>query len=127
MEYQARCHCGRVRFSFRSPEITAGKRCNCSLCVRRGAVVSPTYIPDADFTPHSDERDLSVYLWNDKVMRHYFCRTCGIYTYGAVAGEDGNDRYRVNLGCVDGLDALALDITITDGKALPLADAPRVT
>src|SRR5258708_39870218 len=40
MEYHARCHCGRVRFSFRSPEITAGKRCNCSLCVRRGAVLS---------------------------------------------------------------------------------------
>jgi hypothetical protein len=51
MEYHARCHCKRVRFSFRSPEITAGKRCNCSLCVRRGAVLSPTYIPDADFTP----------------------------------------------------------------------------
>ena len=78
MEYHARCHCGRVRFSFRSSKITAGIRCNCSLCVRRGA----------------------------------------------VPGEDGNDRYRVNLGCVDGLDALALDITITDGKALPLADAP---
>ena len=127
MEYYARCHCGRVRFSFRSPEITAGKRCNCSLCVRRGAVLSSIYIPDADFTPHADERDLSVYLWNDKVMRHYFCKTCGISTYGAVAGEDGKDRYRVNLGCVEGLDALALDITIIDGKALPLADAPRVT
>jgi hypothetical protein len=124
MEYHARCHCNRVRFSFRSPEITAGKRCNCSLCVRRGAVLSPTYIPDADFTLHTDERDLTVYLWNDKVMRHYFCKTCGIYTYGAVAGEDGRDRHRVNLGCVQGLDALALDITIVDGKALPLADAP---
>jgi hypothetical protein len=116
-----------VRFSFHSPEITAGTRCNCSLCVRRGALLSSTYIPDADFTPHADERDLSVYLWNDKVMRHYFCKACGISTYGAVAGEDGKDRYRVNLGCVEGLDALALDITIIDGKALPLADAPRVT
>ena len=24
MEYKARCHCGRVHFSFRSPEITTG-------------------------------------------------------------------------------------------------------
>ena len=93
MEYHARCHCGRVRFAFRSPEITAGIRCNCSLCVRRGAVLSSNYIPHADFTPHADEHDLSLYLWNDKVMRHYFCENCGIYTYGAVAGEDGgNDR-----------------------------------
>ena len=89
-------------------------------------MLSPTYIPNADFTPHADERDLTVYLWNDKVMRHYFCKTCGIYTYGAVAGEDGKDRYRVNLGCVEGLDALALDITIVDGKALPLANADSV-
>jgi hypothetical protein len=60
-------------------------------------------------------------------MRHYFCKTCGISTYGAVAGEDGKDRYRVNLGCVEGVNALAPDITIIDGKALQLADAPRVT
>jgi len=89
-------------------------------------VLSSTYIPEADFTPHVDERDLTVYLWNDKVMRHYFCRTCGISTYGAVAGGDGKYRYRVNLGCVEGLDALALYITIVDGKALPLADSPCV-
>ena len=30
MEYKARCHCGRVRFSFRGPEINTGRRCNCS-------------------------------------------------------------------------------------------------
>jgi len=39
MEYQARCHCGRVRFSFRSPEITTGVRCDCSLCLRRGELL----------------------------------------------------------------------------------------
>jgi hypothetical protein len=126
MEYHARCHCKRVCFSFRSPEITAGIHCNCPLCVRRSAVLSPTYILDGDFTPHADERDLTVYLWNDKVMRHYFCETCGIAPYSAVAGDDGKDRYRVNLGCVEGIDALALDITIVDGKAPPLSDAPRV-
>ena len=54
MEYKARCHCGRVRFSFRSPEIKTGCRCNCSLCVRRGAVLSSSYIAAADFTPHRD-------------------------------------------------------------------------
>ena len=73
MEYKARCHCGRVRFSFRSPEITTGARCNCSLCLRRGAVLSPRYIPAADFTPHDEPRDLGNYLWNEKVLNNYFC------------------------------------------------------
>ena len=40
MKHHARCHCERVRFSFRSAEITTGKRYNCSLCVRRGVVLS---------------------------------------------------------------------------------------
>ncbi len=119
MNYQGRCHCRRVRFSFRSPEITAAKRCNCSLCIRRGAVLSPTYIPAADFTPHHDPGDLGVYHWNERVLHNYFCKTCGIFTY-IGDGEGSKDGYRVNLGCVDGLDALALEIAIIDGRSLPL-------
>jgi hypothetical protein len=121
MEYKARCHCGRVRFSFRSPEIKTGRRCNCSLCVRRGAVLSSAYIPAADFTPHHDLSDLGVYLWNEKVLNNYFCKHCGIFTY-IGDGENAKDGYRVNLGCVEGLDPLALDISIIDGNALPVVE-----
>jgi hypothetical protein len=123
MEYKARCHCGRVRFSFRSSEIKTGARCNCSLCIRRGAVLSSTYIPAADFTPHYDLRDLDVYLWNEKVLSNYFCKTCGIFTY-ISDGENAKDGYRVNLGCVEGLDPLALEINIIDGKSVPLIEEP---
>lgn len=119
MEYRGGCHCGRVRFSFRSPEIKNAVRCNCSLCVRRGAVLSPSYIPAADFTPHNDPRDLGVYLWNEKVLSNYFCKTCGVFTY-IGDGENAKDGYRVNLGCVEGLDTRALDIRIIDGKSVPL-------
>lgn len=121
MQYQARCHCGCVRFSFRTPQITTGKRCNCSLCLRRGAVLSSIYIPAADFVPHSESGDLGVYLWNEKVLKNYFCKACGIFTY---IGDGVNDRdgYRVNLGCVEGVDVLALDISIIDGHSLPVID-----
>ena len=88
MEYKARCHCGRVRFSFRSPEIRTGKRCNCSLCLRRGAVLSSSYIPAADFTPHHDPSELGVYLWNERVLNNYFCKSCGIFVY---IGDGAND------------------------------------
>ena len=37
-------------------------------------------------------------------------------------GENARDGCRVNLGCVEGLDALALDISIIDGKALPVIE-----
>jgi hypothetical protein len=90
MEYRARCHCGHVRFSFRCPEIKTGCHCNCSLCVRRGAVLSSRYIPAADFTPHHAPDDLGLYLWNEKVLRNYFCKACGVFTY-IGDGEEARD------------------------------------
>jgi hypothetical protein len=118
IDYQARCHCGRVRFSFRSPELTTGVRCDCSLCQRRGAVLSSRYIPREDFTPHRNKSDLGLYRWNERVLQNHFCKTCGVFTYIAD-GEDGEDGYRVNLGCVEGLDIFALEVGRIDGKSVP--------
>ena len=113
IHYQANCHCGRVRFSFKSPEIAMASRCDCALCVRRAAWLSPRYIPAADFTPHGNAEDLSVYLWNERVLHNTFCRHCGIFVYIAD-GENGKDGYRVNLGCVEGLDVFALEVKRID-------------
>ena len=118
IDYHASCHCGRVRFSFRSPEIATGARCDCSLCRRRGAVLSSRYIPRADFTPHRNSADLGLYRWNERVLQNHFCKTCGVFTYIAD-GPDGKDGYRVNLGCVEGIDVFALDIARIDGQSLP--------
>ena len=116
IQYTGRCHCGRVRFSFRSEKITTGKRCDCSICIRKGAIVSSRYIAAADFEPHEDMDSLSDYRWNDRVVNHLFCKTCGIYPY------HGNEEYgfRVNLGCVEELDALSLEITNLDGRSMPV-------
>ena len=43
--YSGSCHCGAVRFRVRGEEITTGIRCNCSICIRRGAVMSTVYYP----------------------------------------------------------------------------------
>jgi hypothetical protein len=118
-EYHGRCHCGRVRFSFRCEPITTGVRCNCSLCVRRAAVLTSRYIPARDFTPHADARDLDVYLWNERVLNNYFCKACGIFVY-IGDGAHNQDGYRVNLGCVEGLDIFSLDLRTIDGRSVPL-------
>jgi hypothetical protein len=114
IRYQARCHCGRVRFSFLSEPITTGKRCNCSICIRKGAVMSAKYIPAEDFEPHREMGDLSDYRWGDRDVNHLFCKTCGIYPYHG--GPDFG--YRVNLGCVEGLDPLSLELGLIDGRSL---------
>jgi hypothetical protein len=112
-----------VRFRFRSDEITSGRRCNCSICIRKGIVISE-YIP-ADAFEVAGEASLAVYRFGDRDVCHYFCKTCGICPFTGVAslpdGYAGRARIgdrRVNLGCVDGLDALELPITVIDGRSL---------
>jgi hypothetical protein len=56
---------------------------------------------------------------NEKVLTNYFCNARGIFTY-IGDGENAKDGYRVNLGCVESLDPLGLEITIIDDKTLPL-------
>jgi hypothetical protein len=121
--YSGSCHCGAVRFRFESDEIRSGLRCNCSICIRRGSVTSPEYIP-ADAFAVEGEESLTVYQFGDKDMRHYFCKTCGISPFSSVAKVPADyegrakvgDR-RVNLGCIEGLDPLTLPIRIIDGRS----------
>jgi len=121
--YKARCHCRNVRFSFFSEPFTQGKRCNCSICRRKGAVMSAHYIKPEDFEPIADLSVCTDYRWNDKMVNHLFCKTCGIYPYHG----DASFGYRVNLGCVEGLDVLGLEIIVFDGASMPLAgDAETV-
>jgi hypothetical protein len=59
--------------------------------------------------------ELALYQFGDHAMNHYFCKTCGIFPFGEVAATPG--RYRVNLGCVDGVDPFALEIRLSDGAS----------
>ena len=122
--YLASCHCGAVRFTFTSEEITSGRRCNCSLCVRKGTVMSSGYFRASDVSVEGKEC-LVLYQFGDKDVNHLFCRTCGISPFSTVAsvppeyrGSARPGEYRLNLGCVHDLDVLSLDIQILDGKAL---------
>lgn len=121
--YSGSCHCGAVRFKFESDEITSGCRCNCSICIRKGIVMSSEYIPADDFDLEGRE-SLVVYQFGDKDLYHYFCKTCGVCPFNGVANLPANyqgranlgDR-RVNLGCIDGLDPMTLKIELIDGRS----------
>ena len=122
--YSASCHCGAVRFTFTGEEITSGRRCNCSICIRKGAVMSSNYFHSSDVEVEGTDR-LSVYQFGDKAMNHFFCRTCGVSPFSTVAsvppdypGPARAGDYRLNLGCVHDLDVLSLDIQVINGKAL---------
>ena len=103
--YRGACHCGKVQFEIEST-LDPANRCNCSLCRRRGAVM--TRVPEF----------LSLYQFNTRVAKHYFCKVCGIYTFHRprVAPE----LYGVNVGCLEGMDPQSLKVGLIDGAAYSL-------
>lgn len=124
MKYCGSCHCGAVRFTFESEPITSGIRCNCSICARRGAVMSSSYLRGADVAVEGADA-LVGYQFGDRSMTHHHCRHCGITPFSRVAdlplGYGGAARvgdYRVNLGCVANVDPFALDVRVIDGRSM---------
>jgi hypothetical protein len=113
--YEGSCHCGALRFGLRCEPITAGIRCNCSICIRRGMVMSVRYFPREELDFLEGLEGLAVYRFGDREVNHYFCKTCGIYPFHDLTTRPGH--YRLNLGCIHGFDPLAVDITPIDGRS----------
>ncbi len=112
------CHCGTVKFEVNTPATPAG-RCNCSLCRRKGALMSP-FFPAEQLKILSGEGDLTLYQFNTRVAKHYFCRHCGIYTFHQTRRDP--KLWRVNLGCLDGVDTFSLEGTVANGASLSVVE-----
>jgi len=116
MKYKGRCHCGAVTFEFEGPEIVSGLRCNCTICIRKGATMTAFTIPSEDMNITTEAGALSTYEFGSKVAKHHFCNRCGIYTFHQTLRKPGH--YRVNTGCIDEVDALKLPFELFDGASL---------
>ncbi|WP_310631583.1 MULTISPECIES: GFA family protein [unclassified Paraburkholderia] len=112
------CHCGAVRFEVRTA-LAPAARCNCSLCRRKGALMSPP-LDAADLTIVAGEDALTLYQFNTRVAKHYFCKHCGIYPFHQTRLDP--KRWRVNLGCLDGVDANALEAGLNNGASLSVVE-----
>ncbi len=111
----ASCHCGRIRLGLDLPDgLQNLRRCNCSLCKRKGAVMASVSL--AGLHVLEGEDDLRVYTWNTHAAKHYFCGVCGIYTHHQRRSNP--NEYGVNVACIEGVDPYALgDIAIGDGAS----------
>jgi len=82
------------------------------MCRRRGAIV--VSVPLASLSITQGEENLSLYQFNTKTAKHYFCRTCGIYTHHQRRSNP--QEFAVNIGCLEGIDPFDLgEIVTTDG------------
>ncbi len=112
------CHCGAVQFEVRTP-VAPAARCNCSLCRRKGALMTPAF-PAADLTIVSGKDALTLYQFNTKVAKHYFCKHCGIYPFHQTRKDPL--LWRANIGCLEGVDAYALEAGLNDGASLSVVE-----
>lgn len=110
------CHCGTVQFTVElSDGINSARRCDCSLCLRRGAVAVSGAKGSITYTTGAD--NLTLYQFNTKVAQHYFCKTCGIYTHH---GRRSNpDEIGINLACLEGHTPLLAEVIVNDGVNHP--------
>lgn len=77
---KGQCHCGAVEFQKElENSLEDIRRCNCSLCRRKGAIIASVAVEKLKVT--KGEGNLSLYQWNTKTANHFFCKTCGIYTH----------------------------------------------
>ncbi len=112
--YEGSCHCGAIKFSYDGEEITKGLRCTCSICSRKGTMMSPEAIRMENLNVEAKDEDVGLYQFGSKIAKHYFCKNCGIYTHNEMLRKPGH--MRVNLGCIEGLYALQLEAMVFDGK-----------
>lgn len=115
MKYTGGCHCGAVTYEAEM-DLTKAMTCNCSHCSKKGFILA--FIPAEQFTLLSGEQNLTVYEFNKKMIRHLFCKTCGVQSFGRGKGQGGAPTVMINVRCLDNVDPSTLHMTEFNGKDL---------
>ena len=77
-KHKASCHCGAVELELTLPNgIEKLRRCNCSICRRKGAIVASVKLANMRLVKGEDV--LTLYQFNTMTAKHFFCSVCGIY------------------------------------------------
>ena len=112
------CHCGGVEAEVNVPEkFEKVIRCNCSICKRKGYVMS--MIGENDLKIIKGEDLLTLYQYHTNIAKHYFCAVCGIYPF--TRPRSNPKVYMINIACVEGVDPFKYkDVLVNNGQNHPL-------
>lgn len=94
--YHGRCHCGGIRFSV-TTKIDKVVSCNCSICTKKGALHHRVSAEQFKLVQGKDF--LSLYQFDTKEAKHYFCEVCGIHPFSRPRAAP--DMYSINVRCLD--------------------------
>lgn len=123
-DYDGACHCGTVRFHVRLTNgLHTARRCTCSYCRMRGAVVVSADLNDIEVL--EGQEALTLYQFNTNTAKHYFCSRCGIYTHHQRRSNP--NQYGVNVACLEGISPFDFEeVPVNDGISHP-SDRPAKT
>lgn len=113
---QGGCHCGAVRYQVDIDPEAQALSCNCSICARSGSLLQ--FVPEAGFKLEKGEGNLTSYKFNNNVIDHVFCKTCGIKPFARAMGPKG-PTVAVNVRTLDNIDVFKVGAAATqyDGKS----------
>ena len=115
--YRGSCHCNAVTFQIEA-DINHLSVCNCSVCRKKGILHHA--VQDEHFTLVEGKESLSLYQFGTREASHWFCKHCGIHTFGRPRMDPS--RYTVNVRCLDDFDDFVKNATekVFNGKRHPL-------
>ncbi|MDO1742084.1 GFA family protein [Escherichia coli] len=114
----AQCHCGAVKFTVELTDgLNTARRCSCSFCRMRGAVVVSAPLTGIKVTHGADT--LTDYRFNTGTARHFFCSICGIYTFHQRRSNP--NEYGVNVACLENVTPFDFpEVAVMDGVNHPM-------
>lgn len=116
MKAHGSCHCGNVKFECEINETKEVVSCNCSICSRKGWLL--TFALDTDFKLISGHDSLKDYQFGKKSIHHEFCTNCGTNCFSTGLGHDGKKTRAINVRCLSNFDFKDYTIKEYDGKSI---------
>ena len=105
-KHKATCHCGAVELEITlSNGIVDPRRCDCSICRRKGAIVAS--VPLSDIKIIQGQDCLTLYQSNTHSAKHYFCSHCGIYTHHQRRSNP--EQYGFNIACLEDVNPFLIE------------------
>lgn len=115
--YHGSCHCGAVRFEADIDLSQGTLRCNCSICIK--ARFWPAVVKPDAFRLLAGAGELTRYQFNTRRDAHFFCRQCGVRSFGTGDSPRWGKFYGVNVTCLDDAsdaELCATPIVYLDGR-----------
>jgi hypothetical protein len=86
--------------------------CDCSICSKTGYL--HLIVPDAGFRLLQGSESLTLYTFNTRAAKHYFCAICGVKSFYKPRSHP--DGISVNARCLDEGSVESMSITPFNGR-----------